>query len=92
LKQGKSRKEAIWAAYDRFYKGDIADEFVRGVQEQGGLITKEDLKNWRPTEEAPSMVNYKGIDVYKLQAWTQGPSLLQLTTNSRIKSLPLWSN
>jgi gamma-glutamyltranspeptidase / glutathione hydrolase len=77
LKQGKSRKEAIWAAYDRFYKGDIADEFVRGVQEQGGLITKEDLKNWRPTEEAPSMVNYKGIDVYKLQAWTQGPSLLQ---------------
>ena len=77
LKKGKSRKEAIWAAYDRFYKGDIADEFVRGVQEQGGLITKEDLKNWRPTEEAPSMVNYKGIDVYKLQAWTQGPSLLQ---------------
>lgn len=77
LKKGKSRKEAIWAAYDRFYKGDIADEFVRGVQEQGGLITKEDLKNWKPTEEAPSMVNYKGIDVYKLQAWTQGPSLLQ---------------
>ncbi len=77
LKKGKTRKEAIWAAYDRFYKGDIADEFVRGVQEQGGLITKEDLKNWRPTEEAPSMVNYKGIDVYKLQAWTQGPSLLQ---------------
>jgi len=77
LKQGKSRKEAIWAAYDRFYKGDIADEFVRGVQEQGGLITKEDLKNWRPTEEAPSMANYKGIDVYKLQSWTQGPSLLQ---------------
>lgn len=77
LKKGKTRKEAIWAAYDRFYKGDIADEFVRGVQEQGGLITKEDLKNWRPTEEAPSMVNYKGIDVYKLQAWTQGPALLQ---------------
>ncbi len=77
LKKGKSRKEAIWAAYDRFYKGDIADEFVRGAQEQGGLITKEDLKNWKPTEEAPSMVNYKGIDVYKLQAWTQGPSLLQ---------------
>jgi gamma-glutamyltranspeptidase/glutathione hydrolase len=77
LKKGKSRKEAIWAAYDRFYKGDIADEFVRGAQEQGGLITKEDLKNWKPTEEAPTMVNYKGIDVYKLQSWTQGPSLLQ---------------
>ena len=30
LAQGKSRKEAIYAAYDRFYKGDIAKEFVRG--------------------------------------------------------------
>ena len=39
LKQGKSRKEAIQAAYDRFYRGDIAVEIVRGVQEQGGLIT-----------------------------------------------------
>ncbi len=31
LKQGKSRKEAIYAAYDRFYKGDIAREIVRGA-------------------------------------------------------------
>ena len=35
LKKGASRREAIMAAYDRFYKGDIADEFVRGCQEQG---------------------------------------------------------
>lgn len=32
LNTGKSRKEAIYAAYDRFYKGDIARELVRGVQ------------------------------------------------------------
>src|SRR5438045_1082336 len=32
LKNGKSRKDAIYAAYDRFYKGDIAREIVRGVQ------------------------------------------------------------
>ncbi len=38
LKKGKSRKDAIMAAYDRFYKGDIAQEIVRGSQEQGGLI------------------------------------------------------
>src|ERR1043165_7446282 len=43
LKAGKSRKEAIYAAYDRFYKGDIAREIVRGVQEQGGLFTLDDL-------------------------------------------------
>ena len=39
LKAGKNRKEAIYAAYDRFYKGDIAREIVRGVQEEGGLFT-----------------------------------------------------
>jgi len=90
LKKGKTRKEAIAAAYDRFYKGDIAAEFVRGVQEQGGLITKEDLANWQPLEEAPTHINYKGIEVYKLQAWTQGPALLQalnILENFDLKSM-----
>ncbi len=77
LKQKKSRKAAIMAAYDRFYKGDIAREFVRGCQEQGGLITMDDLARWKPIEEEPLSVNYKGIDVYKLQQWTQGPVMLQ---------------
>lgn len=77
LKKGKSRKEALMAAYDRFYKGDIAQEFVRGCQEQGGLITMKDLANWKVIEEEPLMTNYKGIEAYKLKQWTQGPVLLQ---------------
>ncbi|MBK5279287.1 MAG: gamma-glutamyltransferase [Bacteroidia bacterium] len=77
LKKGKNRKEAIYAAYDRFYKGDIAKEFVRGAQEQGGLITLEDLANWKVKIEEPLSVTYKGIEVYKMQQWTQGPVLLQ---------------
>jgi gamma-glutamyltranspeptidase/glutathione hydrolase len=90
LKKGKTRKEAIQAAYDRFYTGDIADEFVRGVKEQGGLITKEDLANWKPVEEATTHVNYKGIEVYKLQPWTQGPAMLQalnILENFDLKSM-----
>ncbi len=78
LSQGKSRKEAIYAAYDRFYRGDIADEFVRGCQEQGGLITKRDLKNWKVYLEEPVMTTYKGIEVYKLTCWVQGPVMLQM--------------
>jgi gamma-glutamyltranspeptidase/glutathione hydrolase len=76
-KKGKSRKDAIMAAFDRFYKGDIAQEIVRGCREQGGLFTTEDLASWKPIEEEPLKVSYKGIDVYKLQQWTQGPMLLQ---------------
>ena len=77
LRQGKGRKEAIMAAYDRFYKGDIAQELVRGVREEGGLFTMKDLADWRVRIEEPAKTTYKGIDVYKLQVWTQGPALLQ---------------
>ena len=77
LAAGKSRKEAIYAAYDRFYKGDIAQEFVRGSREMGGLHTAEDLARWKVHVEEPVMTDYKGVQVYKLTAWTQGPALLQ---------------
>ncbi len=90
LKKGRSRKEAIYAAYDRFYKGDIAKEFVRGCQEQGGLITMEDLAKWKPIEEEPLMTTYKSIDVYKLQQWSQGPVMLQalnILENFDLKSM-----
>lgn len=76
-KRGANRKAAIMAAYDRFYKGDIAKEYVRGAREQGGLVTMEDLAKWKPLEEAPVATTYKGIEVYKLQPWTQGPTMLQ---------------
>jgi gamma-glutamyltranspeptidase/glutathione hydrolase len=77
LEAGKTRKEAIYAAYDRFYKGDIAEEFARGCQEMGGLITKEDLANWKVYLEKPVKTSYKGLDVYKLTHWVQGPVMLQ---------------
>jgi len=44
LKAGKSRKEAIYSAYDRFYKGDIAQDFVKGSQELAGFIRR---RIWR---------------------------------------------
>ena len=77
LKAGKSRKAAIYAAYERFYKGDIARELVRGVQEEGGLITLQDLANWQVRVEEPLSTTYKGIQVYKLPIWQQGPVMLQ---------------
>lgn len=90
LKKGKKRKEAIYAAYDRFYKGDIAKEIARGSQEQGGLITEQDLANWKVKIEEPSMTTYRGIEVYKLQQWTQGPAMLQtlnILENFDLKSM-----
>ncbi|MEX1311854.1 MAG: gamma-glutamyltransferase [Candidatus Sulfomarinibacteraceae bacterium] len=77
LEAGRSRKEAIYAAYDRFYRGDIAEEIVRSSREHGGLFTMEDLDRWQVHIEEPVTTSYKGIDVYKLTTWVQGPALLQ---------------
>ncbi|NTV80903.1 MAG: gamma-glutamyltransferase family protein, partial [Candidatus Aminicenantes bacterium] len=77
LEAGKGRKAALYAAYDRFYKGDIAREFVRGSKEQGGLITMDDLAAWKVRIEEPVATSYKGIEVYKLTSWVQGPVMLQ---------------
>jgi len=90
LEQGKGRKEAIYAAYDRFYKGDIGRELVRGVQEEGGLITMQDLADWKVKIEEPLGTTYKGITVYKLPIWQQGPVLLQalnLLENANLKEM-----
>ncbi len=77
LAAGKSRAEAIYAAYDRFYRGDIAEELVRGAREEGALFTMQDLANWKVRIEEPVSTTYKGVTVYKLPFWQQGPVLLQ---------------
>ena len=77
LADGATRRDAIMAAYDRFYRGDIAAEIVRATREHGGLFTMADLADWEVKIEAPVRTTYRGIDVYKLTTWTQGPVLLQ---------------
>jgi gamma-glutamyltranspeptidase/glutathione hydrolase len=77
LAAGRSRKEAIYAAYERFYRGDIAREIVRASREHGGLFTEDDLADWEVHIEEPVSTRYRDIDVYKLTTWVQGPALLQ---------------
>jgi gamma-glutamyltranspeptidase / glutathione hydrolase len=90
LKAGKDRKAAIYAAYDRFYKGDVAQDLVRSVRELGGLFTMEDLANWKVKIEEPVHTSYRGVEVYKLQPWVQGPVMLQalnILENFDLKSM-----
>ncbi len=90
LAAGMSREEAIYAAYDRFYEGDIAEEYVRGAREQGSSVTMQDLADWEVYIEEPVKTTYKGIEVYKLTHWVQGPVLLQalnILENFDLKSM-----
>ncbi len=77
LEAGKSREAAIMAAYDRFYRGDIARDLVAGVQAEGGLFQMSDLDRWQVYVEEPVTTRYDDIDVYKLTHWVQGPVMLQ---------------
>jgi gamma-glutamyltranspeptidase/glutathione hydrolase len=76
-RRGPVAREAIYAAYERFYRGDIAAEIVRANREHGGLFTTEDLADWQVHIEEPVTTRYRDIDVYKLTTWVQGPAMLQ---------------
>lgn len=85
--QGKSRVAGIEAARDVFYRGEIAHRMVSFMREQpvvdatgrahAGLLSYDDIAEWRATLDEPVSYRYHGLDVFKCAAWTQGPVFLQ---------------
>lgn len=70
--KGASRVDAIQAAADRFYKGDIAQEFERFFKENGGLLTAADLAAYAPEWQEPLHTRYRGHDVYSNPSTSRG--------------------
>ena len=73
---GKGRHEALKAARDRFYKGDIARAMAKFSEEQGGLFRYEDFASYTDKVETPVSVDYRGYRVYKNPSANQGPTEL----------------
>src|SRR5439155_146343 len=75
--RGEGRRAAIYAARDRFYKGDIGQRIVRAVQDAGGLLTAEDLTRYRGRVEKPTRLTFRAshgtFEVFKTGFWGQGP-------------------
>ena len=72
----KGRHDALQAARDRFYKGDIARTMAKFSEEQGGLFRYEDFASYTAKVEAPVSVDYRGFQVYKNASASQGPTEL----------------
>ncbi|MDA2930720.1 gamma-glutamyltransferase family protein, partial [Acidobacteria bacterium AH-259-O06] len=72
LKQGKSRSAALRNAFDRFYKGDLAQEMARFYRENGGLFRAEDLASYEPIWAEPVHTTYRGYDVYSSPPTSRG--------------------
>jgi gamma-glutamyltranspeptidase/glutathione hydrolase len=74
--QAKGRHEALKAARDRFYKGDIARDLAAFSVANGGLFRYEDFADYTAEVETPVSINYRGYQIYKNPSASQGPTEL----------------
>ncbi len=72
----KGRHEALKAARDRFYRGDIAREMADFCEKNGGLFRYEDFASYTVKVEEPVFTDYRGYRVYKNPSANQGPAEL----------------
>jgi gamma-glutamyltranspeptidase / glutathione hydrolase len=75
--RGGSREDEIERARSVFYDGSVAEEIDRFSRENGGLLTGDDMREWRATLEQPVTFDYHGLTVCKTGPWGQGPAGLQ---------------
>jgi len=86
----RGREGAIRAARDFFYKGDIADEIVNWCQQEGGLLTKEDMSEFSVEVEEPVVGSFKEYEIKTCGPWCQGPVVaqtLQMLENDDLAAL-----
>lgn len=84
---GSDRVNGLQAVFDAFYKGDVAAKIVAFSDARNGLLTQEDFNSFEIPVESPTFIEFGGAYIYKTDAWTQGPALLQ--TLSILKSFDL---
>jgi len=63
---------------ESFYKGEIAEEIVKSLKQQGGAMQMSDLINYAPEWVEPVSTNYRGFDVWELPPNGQGIAALQI--------------
>ena len=74
--KSKGRHEALKAARDRFYKGDIARELASFSEANGGLLRYQDFAEYTAEVETPVSIDYRGYRIYKNASASQGPTEL----------------
>jgi gamma-glutamyltranspeptidase/glutathione hydrolase len=84
------REQAIQAARDFFYKGEIAEEIVSFVKEGGGFLSMSDMADFSVGHEAPETGTFNEYEVYTNGPWCQGPAFaetVQLLAGDDLKKM-----
>jgi len=72
--------------YDAWYRGFVAEAMIEfqarewmdsSGERHAGLLSADDLAEWRPRWEEPLSVDYHGLTVLKAGPWSQAPVFLQ---------------
>jgi len=64
-----------------FYEGPVADKLAAGIQNAGGIITRDDLKAYQPIIRAPVRGAYRGFDIVSMPLPSSGGTVLIETLN-----------
>jgi len=67
---------------DEFYKGETAKTIVKFIQENGGIITLEDLAKYEPKWRTPVTFNYDNLKVISMSPPSSGGVCLAQIMNS----------
>jgi len=57
---------------DGFYKGKIANAIIEKVKETGGVISLQDLENYKAKWRTPIEINYKDLKIYSMSPPSSG--------------------
>lgn len=68
----KTLREIAENGIEAFYEGKIAERIVAEMERGGGLITREDLGNYRPVIRRPVKGTYRGYEVYSMSPPSSG--------------------
>ena len=76
--KGPDRNGGLEAAYNAFYRGDIARTICDYHQANGGFLAMEDLAAYEVRKEEPVRAAFAGSEFYCCGPWSQGISMAQV--------------
>ncbi len=80
---------------DGFYKGPVAEKFAADMKANGGIITLQDLADYRAVERKPLRGTYRGLDIVTAPPASAGGAtllnMLNILENFDLKSSGLGS-
>jgi|SRR5579862_440706 len=75
---------------DAFYKGDIAKAILKTSDRLGGVMSAEDLADFKPEWVEPISTTYRDWKVYELPPNSQGMAALEMLNIFEKFQLPYW--